>query len=46
VKLEIGDMFRVGPNGYFENVGSIHGNIHNEAIDDQSYASIIYENKD
>tara|TARA_B100000768_G_C11242771_1_gene360360 strand:+ start:547 stop:783 length:237 start_codon:yes stop_codon:yes gene_type:complete len=46
VKMEIGDMFRVGPNGYFENVGNIHGNIHNEAIDDQSYASILYENKD
>ena len=43
VNLEIGDEFRVGPNGYFEHIGN--QSKLPEAIDDQSYASIIYANK-
>lgn len=45
VNLEIGDEFRVGPNGYFEHIGNQSKLI--EAFNkDQSYASIIYTNKD
>jgi len=38
VKLKIGDEFRVGPNGYFEQINGV--------AEDQSYASIIYANED
>lgn len=51
VKLEIGDMFRVGPNGYFEHIGNTSKELdtlaENYGFDlDQSYASIIYNGKD
>lgn len=45
VKLEIGDEFRVGPNGYFEFTGNITSNMA-IAANDNSYASILYNNKD
>ena len=44
VKLEIGDEFRVGPNGYFERIDNISDQM-NE-VDDSSYASIVYNGKD
>ena len=44
VNIEIGDEFRVGPNGYFERIGNITDQM-NE-VDDSSYASIVYNGKD
>ena len=44
VNVEIGDEFRVGPNGYFEKIGNINRQMAD--VDDSSYASILYTSKD